>query len=144
MLPSRQVHELHYSYAWPQHTNCSKQDHLRCPARFIANSITLTLRCCCCFCRLQMSTQHINVAVTKGNSRLAADRTTLNATSRVTTADDALVVPYAQQVPDLRLPQILSDEYVKAGEALHVALSRPIVAYRKNRNLGSLLVKASH
>jgi hypothetical protein len=37
-----------------------------------------------------------------------------------------------------------SDEYVKAGEALHVALSRPIVAYRKNRNLGSLLVKASH
>jgi hypothetical protein len=55
-----------------------------------------------------------------------------------------LVVPYAQQVPDLRLPQILADEYVKAGEALHVALSKPIVAYRKNRNLGSLLVKASH
>jgi hypothetical protein len=55
-----------------------------------------------------------------------------------------MVVPYAQQVPDLRLPQILADEYVKAGEALHVALAKPIVAYKKNRNLGSLLVKASH
>jgi hypothetical protein len=51
---------------------------------------------------------------------------------------------YAQQVPDLRLPQILADEYVKAGEALHVALAKPIVAYKKNMNLGSLLVKASH
>jgi hypothetical protein len=55
-----------------------------------------------------------------------------------------MVVPYAQQVPDLRLPQILADEYVKAGEALHVTLTKPIVAYKKNRNLGSLLVKASH
>ena len=55
-----------------------------------------------------------------------------------------LVVPYAQQVPDLRLPQILRDEYVNGGEALHAKLPRPIVAYRKNRNLGSMLVKASH
>jgi hypothetical protein len=55
-----------------------------------------------------------------------------------------MVVPYAQQVPDLRLPQILADMYMKAGEALHVTLAKPIVAYKKNRNLGSLLVKASH
>jgi hypothetical protein len=55
-----------------------------------------------------------------------------------------MVVPYAQQVPDLRLPQILADMYVKAGEALHVTLAKPIVAYKKNRNLGSLHVVAAN
>lgn len=56
----------------------------------------------------------------------------------------ALVVPYAQQVPDLRLQQLVADEYVKGGEALHAAISRPIVAFSKNRSLGSMLVKASN
>ena len=56
-----------------------------------------------------------------------------------------LAVPYARLVPGLRLPQLLRDEYVLGDEALHTVLpQRPIVAYCKNRNLGSLLVKASH
>ena len=56
-----------------------------------------------------------------------------------------LVVPYAQLVPQLQPQRILRDEYMNGGEALHAVLkSRPIVAYSKNRNLGSMLVKASH
>jgi hypothetical protein len=56
-----------------------------------------------------------------------------------------LVVPYAQMVPELQLHKLLRTEYVLGGEALHVDLPlRPIVAFSKNRNLGSLLVKASH
>lgn len=70
-----------------------------------------------------------------------------------------LVVPYAQQIPDLRpseaVPQILPtgvlhwDEYKNGGEALHAKLAwlnlfRAIVAYKKNMNLGSMLVKAFH
>ena len=55
------------------------------------------------------------------------------------------VVPYAQLVPQLRLPQLLRDQYQSSGEALHTCMpQRPIVAYTKNRSLGSLLVKASH
>jgi hypothetical protein len=56
-----------------------------------------------------------------------------------------LALPYARFVRELRLPQLLREEYVLAGAALHAQLpQRPIVAYSKNRNLGSLLVKASH
>lgn len=56
-----------------------------------------------------------------------------------------LVVPYAQLVPQLRLPQLLREQYELCGEALHAEMpQRPIVAYTKSRNLGSLLVKASH
>lgn len=56
-----------------------------------------------------------------------------------------LVMPYAQLVPQLQLPQLLRDQYEQCGEDLHAVMpQRPIVAYTKNRNLGSLLVKASH
>ncbi|HEY5140343.1 MAG TPA: hypothetical protein VIJ25_13665, partial [Methylococcales bacterium] len=56
-----------------------------------------------------------------------------------------LVVPYAQFVPQLRLPQLLREQYEKGGATLHAEMpQRPIVAYTKSRNLGSLLVKASH
>lgn len=56
-----------------------------------------------------------------------------------------LSLPYAGLVRELRLPQLLREEYMLGGEALHACLKqRPIVAYSKNRNLGSLLVKASH
>jgi len=56
-----------------------------------------------------------------------------------------MVVPYAQLVPEMRLQQLLLAEYMKGGEALRACLpSRPIVAFTKNRNLGSMLVKASH
>lgn len=61
------------------------------------------------------------------------------------TGQTVMVMPYAQLVPELRLPQLLREQYETLGEALHVELpQRPIVAYTKNRNLGSLLVKASH
>ena len=61
------------------------------------------------------------------------------------TGQTVMVMPYAQLVPELRLPQMLREQYETLGEALHVELpQRPIVAYTKNRNLGSLLVKASH
>lgn len=57
----------------------------------------------------------------------------------------ALVVPYAQMVPQIQPQKLLHTAYVNGGEALHAALpSRPIVAFSKNRNLGSMLVKASH
>lgn len=56
-----------------------------------------------------------------------------------------LVVPYAQMVPEMGMQLILREAWDAGGEALHTALkSRPIVAFTKNRNLGSLLVKASH
>jgi hypothetical protein len=79
------------------------------------------------------------VSFAKRRQYLCADRS-----CKATCSKSALVVPYAQQVPDLRLPQILLNEYMKGGEALHAVLTKPIVAYKKNRNLGSLLVKASH
>lgn len=56
-----------------------------------------------------------------------------------------LVVPYAQLIPELQLPQLLRDEYMRGNEAFYSWLpQRPIVAYSKSRNLGSMLVKASH
>ena len=56
-----------------------------------------------------------------------------------------LVVPYAQMVPEMGLQRILREAWDAGGEALHTELhSRPIVAFTKNRNLGALLVKASH
>jgi hypothetical protein len=56
-----------------------------------------------------------------------------------------LVVPYAQIVPQMGLQRILREAWDAGGEALHTELkSRPIVAFTKNRNLGALLVKASH
>ena len=56
-----------------------------------------------------------------------------------------LVVPYAQIVPQMKLQKLLHTAYINGGEALHASLpSRPIVAFSKNRNLGSMLVKASH
>jgi hypothetical protein len=60
-------------------------------------------------------------------------------------AQSVWVVPYAQLMPQLRLPQLLREHYESSGEALHTLMpQRPIVAYTKNRSLGSLLVKASH
>lgn len=56
-----------------------------------------------------------------------------------------LVVPYAQMVPEMGMSHILREAWDAGGEALHTVLrSRPIVAFTKNRNLGALLVKASH
>jgi hypothetical protein len=56
-----------------------------------------------------------------------------------------LVVPYAQMAKEMGLQRILREAWDAGGEALHTSLrSRPIVAFTKNRNLGSLLVKASH
>lgn len=56
-----------------------------------------------------------------------------------------LVVPYAQMVPEMGLQCILREAWDAGSEALHTELhSRPIVAFTKNRNLGALLVKASH
>ena len=56
-----------------------------------------------------------------------------------------LVVPYAPLVPEIRIAQAISAEYANGGEALHAVLtSKPIVASSKTKNLGSLLVKASH
>lgn len=56
-----------------------------------------------------------------------------------------LVVPHAQMVPQMGLQHILREAWDAGGEALHTELkSRPIVAFTKNRNLGALLVKASH
>lgn len=69
----------------------------------------------------------------RSNSHIATDN-----------SRSVLVVPYAQQVPQLRLPQLLADEYMYGGEAVRAALPRPIVAYSKVRNLGNSLVKASH
>lgn len=63
----------------------------------------------------------------------------------VTKDRSVLVVPYAQMVPEMGMQHILRDAWDAGGEALHTELrARPIVAFTKNRNLGSLLVKASH
>jgi hypothetical protein len=56
-----------------------------------------------------------------------------------------LVVPYAQMIPEMGLQKIMHNVWDAGGEALHAELkNRPIVAFTKNRNLGALLVKASH
>lgn len=60
-------------------------------------------------------------------------------------SSSVLVLPYAQLIPEMRLQQLLRDEYEKCDDALHAWMPhRPIVAFTKNRNLGSFLVKASH
>ena len=56
----------------------------------------------------------------------------------------ALVIPYAQGVPELRLQQALREVYLDGGEALHAILPPPIVAYSKAHNIGAMLVRAGH
>jgi hypothetical protein len=56
-----------------------------------------------------------------------------------------LVVPYAQIAQQLGMQRILRETWDAGGKTLHTHLrSRPIVAFTKNRNLWSLLAKASH
>lgn len=56
----------------------------------------------------------------------------------------ALVIPYAQGVPEMRLQQALRAVYMEGGEALHAIIPPPIVAFSKARNLGALLVRSGH
>jgi hypothetical protein len=53
----------------------------------------------------------------------------------------ALVVPYAFGVPEMHLQQLLHSTYMKHPD-VHGTVPKPLVCFKKNRNLGSWLVRA--
>lgn len=90
---------------------------------------------------------HLIASITSPVSFARRQEYLSNASSRTTASSSrpVLVVPYAQLVPELQLQQLLQDEYGKGDKVVQDWVpQRPIVAFTKNRNLGSFLVKASH
>ena len=53
----------------------------------------------------------------------------------------ALVLPYASGVPRMHPQQLLHNTYMK-HPAVHGLVPKPLVCFKKNRNLGSWLVRA--
>lgn len=53
----------------------------------------------------------------------------------------AFIVPYANGVPDMRLQALLHEVYLQHPEA-HEYITKPLVCFTKNKNLGSWLVRA--
>jgi hypothetical protein len=83
----------------------------------------------------------INSAVAKVSY---ADRSRYLQSSGKSTEDSvcAFVIPYAGGVPEMQLQKLLHEAYAGDSE-VQAYLPKPIVCFKKSRNLGSWLVRAS-
>lgn len=69
----------------------------------------------------------------------------LSRTAVATPSDTGvLVLPYTQLIPELQPQRLLRDVYMSQPAELHAELPRPIVAFTRTKNLGSMLVKSYH